>query len=198
MQPVEVNQAQGTIQEAIGLAVFEDKSAVIGMLRKNGAKVNDDISDDKLIKVVYLAIAKSNGFKSDFSNYLKSKFSEEQVGYVEEEFFNQTGKERREAQRKERGGTRVGVALKSVATEENIGALVNTGLGILSKKLTAKSDQASITAATELSAQKSQQALAEAKLQEQKQKRSKWVVPVVIGSVVIVGLVIFFVIRKKK
>jgi hypothetical protein len=205
MQQVEVNQAQGTIQDAIGLAVFEDKGAVIGMLRKNGAKVNDDISDDKLIKVVYLAIAKSNGFKSDFSNYLKSKFSEEQVGYVEEDFFNQDGKptklERQKAlqeKRKEQGGSKVGLALKKVATEENINALVNTGIGILSKKLTAKSDQASITAATELSAQKSQQALAEAQLQEQKSKSRKWVIPVVIGSVVVVGLIVYFVIRKKK
>ena len=197
MQQVEVNQAQATIQDAIGLAVFEDKGAVIGMLRKNGAKVNDDISDDKLIKVVYLAIAKSNGFKSDFSNYLKSKFSEEQVGYVEEEFFNLTAAERK-AKREAQGGSKVGLALKKVATEENINALVNTGIGILSKKLTAKSDQASITAATQLSAQKSQQALAEAQLQEQKSKSRKWVIPVVIGSVVVVGLIVYFVIRKKK
>jgi hypothetical protein len=174
------------------------------MLRKNGAKVNDDISDDKLIKVVYLAIAKSNGFKSDFSNYLKSKFSEEQVGYVEEEFFDLTAEQRKAKQtaRKtkvaEQGGTKVGLALKKVATEENINALVNTGIGILSKKLTAKSDQASITAATQLSAQKSQQALAEAQLQEQKSKSRKWVIPVVIGSVVVVGLIVYFVIRKKK
>jgi hypothetical protein len=197
MQQVEVNQAQATIQDAIGLAVFEDKGAVIGMLRKNGAKVNDDISDDKLIKVVYLAIAKSNGFKSDFSNYLKSKFSEEQVGYVEEGFFNLTAAERK-AKREAQGGSKVGLALKKVATEENINALVNTGIGILSKKLTAKSDQASITAATQLSAQKSQQALAEAQLQEQKSKSRKWVIPVVIGSVVVVGLIVYFVIRKKK
>lgn len=197
MQPVEVNQAQGAIQEAIGLAVFEDRSLVIAMLRKNGAKVNDDISDDKLIKVVYLAIAKSNGFKSDFSNYLKSKFSEEQVGYVEEEFFNLTAAERK-AKREAQGGSKVGLALKKIATEENINALVNTGIGILSKKLTAKSDQASIAAATELSAQKSQQALAEAQLQQQKAASKKWVIPVIIGSVVVVGLIVFLVIRKKK
>ena len=85
-----------------------------------------------------------------------------------------------------------------MGTEENINALVNTGIGILSKKLTAKSDQASIAAATDFEAQKSQRTLAEAQLQQQKAASKKWVIPVVIGSVVVVGLIVFLVIRKKK
>jgi hypothetical protein len=202
MQPVKVNQAQATIQEVVGLVVFEDKQGLINLLRKNGATIDDNISDENLIKVTYLAIAKSNGFKKDFSTYLVGKFSEEKVEYVADgEFFNfgEDGDKKKSGLfAKKEGGSGVGNALRKVGTEENINSLVNTGLGILSKKLTAKADQQSIKDATELASKKSEQALAEANLQAQKSASKKWVVPVVIASVLVVGAVIYFVIRKKK
>lgn len=204
MEQFQVNEAQSSIQDAIGYAVHEDRDGVINLLRKNGASIDESISDENLIKVVYLAIAKSNGFKKDFSDYLIGKFAEDQVNYVEEEFFNLTKEERLAARkqkqtlRKEAGGSKVGKALGSVATSENISALVNTGLGVLSKKLTAKADQQSIKDATNLAAQQSQQALNQTKLEEQRAASRKWIVPVVIGGVLVIGAVIFFVIRKKK
>lgn len=206
MQPVAVNQAQDTIQEAIGLAVLNDKDVLISLLRKNGASIDDSISDKDLIKVTYLAIAKSNGFKKDFSNYLVGSFSEETANYVDEEdFFNQTGKEKREAKktkrtekRQEKGGSTVGLALRKVGTEENISSLVNAGLGVLSNKLTSKADKQSIQAATELAAKRSEQALAEAQLQEKKAQSKKWIVPVAIVGVLLIGGIVYFVTRKKK
>lgn len=208
MQPVAVNQAQESIQESIGLAVFQDRDKLIAMLRKNGASIDENISDDNLIKVTYLAVAKSSGFKKDFSDYLVGQFTEEQVGYVDDtDFFNvnaekkaarATKKTARTTARKEAGGSKVGLALKKVGTEENISALVNTGLGVLANKLTAKADKESIQAATELASKKSQQALAEAQLQEQKAKSKKWVIPVVIGGLVVIGAIVYFVTRKKK
>lgn len=205
MQPVAVNKAQDVIQESIGLAVFQDRDKLIALLRKNGASIDENISDDNLIKVTYLAVAKSSGFKKDFSDYLVGSFSEETMNYVDEQtFFNQTGgtpttdKKKSGIFAKKEGGSKVGNALRKVGTEENIGALVNTGLGVLANKLTAKADKESIQAATQLAAQKSQQALAEAQLQEQKAKSKKWVIPVVIGGVVVIGAIIYFVTRKKK
>jgi len=207
MQPVAVNQAQDAIQEAIGLAVFQDRDMLIAMLRKNGASIDDDISDENLIKVTYLAIAKSNGFKRDFSDYLVGNFSEETLNYVdEEEFFNGDGdkkaarklkKTKKADIRAEKGGSTVGKALGKVATPENINSLVNAGINVLSTKLTAKADQKSIQDATNLAAQKSQQALAEAKLAEQKAAGRKWIVPVAIVGVLLIGGVIYFVTRKK-
>ncbi len=208
MQPVAVNQAQDAIQEAIGIAVLNDRDVLISILRKNGASIDDGISDNNLIKVTYLAIAKSNGFKKDFSDYLVGQFNEEQVGYVDDtDFFNADAQKKaaraakkttRATTRKEAGGSKVGLALRKVGTEENISSLVNAGLGVLSNKLTSKADKQSIQAATELASKKSEQALAEAKLQEEKSKTKKWIVPVAILGVILIGGIIYFVTRKKK
>jgi hypothetical protein len=88
--------------------------------------------------------------------------------------------------------------LGQIGTTENIQAAINTGLGVLSQKLTAKADQKSIADATALASERSKQAAAEAEAADKKAAAGdatrKWVVPVVIGVsvvAVIVGVVIY-------
>jgi hypothetical protein len=100
--------------------------------------------------------------------------------------------------RKTKGGTKVGLAVKSVATPENIQSVINTGLGVLADSLTAKADRKSIQEATALASERSKQAIAEASAQDSaKSKMKAWIIPTLIGVVVIGGIVTYLVIKKK-
>jgi len=196
------------LMQSIGLMVYEDKDTLIALLRKNGVQVSDNVSTDDLLNMTYVAIGNSLQFKKDLAKYLESKTIESYEGYVDEEFFNLT-KEEREARRKvkkvtqtetrkEKGGTKVGLAIKSVATKENIQSVINTGLGVLSDTLTAKADRKAIQDATSLASEKSKQAIAEAQAQDSaKSKVKAWIIPTLIGVVVIGGIITYFVIKKR-
>jgi len=208
MNQLDVYQAKDVLMQSIGLIAYEDKDTLIALLRKNGVQVSDNVSTDDLLNMTYVAIGKSLQFKKDLAKYLDSKANESYEGYVDEEFFNLT-KEEREARRnakkiaqaetrKTQGGTKVGLAIKSVATKDNVQSLINTGLGVLSDSLTAKADRKSIQDATALATEKSKQAIAEAKAQDSaKSKMKAWLIPTLIGVVVIGGIVTYFVIKKR-
>jgi len=208
MNQLDVYQAKDLLMQSIGLMVYEDKDTLIALLRKNGVQVSDNVSTDDLLNMTYVAIGNSLQFKKDLAKYLESKTIESYEGYVDEEFFNLT-KEEREARRKvkkvtqaetrkEKGGTKVGLAIKSVATKENIQSVINTGLGVLSDTLTAKADRKAIQDATSLASEKSKQAIAEAQAQDSaKSKVKAWIIPTLIGVVVIGGIVTYFVIKKR-
>jgi hypothetical protein len=209
MNQLDVYQAKDLLMQSIGLMVYEDRETLIALLRKNGVQVSDNVSTDDLLNMTYVAIGNSLQFKKDLAKYLESKAMESYEGYVDEEFFNLT-KEEREARRKvkkvtraetrkEKGGTKVGLAVKSVATKENIQSVINTGLGVLSDTLTAKADRKAIQDATALASERSKQAIAEAQAQDSaKSKMKAWIIPTLIGVVVIGGIVTYFVIKKKK
>jgi hypothetical protein len=208
MNQLDVYQAKDLLMQSIGLMVYEDRETLIALLRKNGVQVSDNVSTDDLLNMTYVAIGNSLQFKKDLAKYLESKAMESYEGYVDEEFFNLT-KEEREARRKvkkvtraetrkEKGGTKVGLAVKSVATKENIQSVINTGLGVLSDTLTAKADRKAIQDATALASERSKQAIAEAQAQDSaKSKMKAWIIPTLIGVVVIGGIVTYFVIKKR-
>lgn len=202
MQQPDVYQIQDAVVKSIGLLVYEDREGVIMLLRKNGVVVDDKISDNDLISTTILAVAHSQTFRKDLGDVLAYAGKEENASYVNDDFFNETGKERRAAKKTEKkktiaaqGGTKVGLAVKSLATPENIGTVVNTGLAFLSQKLTAKADKESIAAATDLEAQKAISAKNQAEAQD---KKNKWIMPVVIIGVLAIGLTAFFLLKKKK
>ena len=202
MKQIDVYEAQSVIEKSIGYMVYEDKSTLIALLRKNGVQVPEKVSDDDLIRMTYVAIAKSLQFKKDLAKYLESKTIEAYEGYVDEEFFNGDGKGKKVNPNliKQGGkGTKVGNAVRSIATQENIQTAINTGIGLLSDSLSAKADQKSIQQATQLATEKSKQAIAEAQAEDAKKSKIKsWVIPVVIGVIVIGGIVTYLVIKKRK
>jgi hypothetical protein len=187
---------------------YEDRDTLVTLLRKNGVQVEDNVSTNDLLNMTYVAIANSLQFKKDLAKYLESKAIESYEGYVDEEFFNLTKEERaakrtakktaRTETRKTQGGTKVGLAVKSVATKENIQSVINTGLGVLADSLTAKADRKAIQEATALASERSQQAIAEAQAQDSaKSKIKAWIIPTIIGVVVIGGIVTYLVIKKR-
>jgi hypothetical protein len=208
MKQVDVYEAKDVIQKAIGCMVYEDRDTLIALLRKNGVQVKDDVSDDDLIRMTYVAIAKSLQFKKDLAKYLESKTKESYEGYVDEEFFNGNGekaakklakKTARQDRVKAQGGTKVGNTVRAIATQENIQGVINTGIGLLSDSLSAKADQKSIQQATQLASEKSKQALAEAAAEDAKKGKIKsWVIPTIIGVLIIGGIVTYLVIKKNK
>jgi len=208
MNQLDVYQAKDLLMQSIGLMVYEDRDTLIALLRKNGVQVTDNVSTDNLLNMTYVAIGNSLQFKKDLAKYLESKANESYEGYVDEEFFNLTKEERvakktakktaRTETRKTQGGTKVGLAVKSVATKENIQSVINTGLGVLSDTLTAKADRKAIQEATALASERSKQAIAEAQAQDStKSKMKAWIIPTLIGVVVIGGIVTYFVIKKR-
>jgi len=212
MKQLDVYEAKDVIVKIIGLMVYEDRGTLIDLLRKNGVQVSDNVSDDDLIKITYVAIGNSLQFKKDLARYIDAQTKEAYEGYVEEEFFNKDGdnKAKRVAKRTEkktaretaktaRGGSKVGVAVKGIATKENVQSVINTGLGLLADSLSAKADRKTVQDATLLASEKSKQAIAEAEKEDAKKSRIKsWIIPTIIGVVVIGGIITYFVIKKRK
>ncbi len=212
MKQLDVYEAKDVIIKSIGYMVYEDRGALIDLLRKNGVQVSDNLSDDDLIRMTYVAIGNSLQFKKDLARYIDAQTKEAYEGYVEEGFFNSNGDKKtvRTAKRTERktardtaktarGGSKVGVAVKGIATKENVQAAINTGLGLLADSLSAKADRKTVQEATLLASEKSKQAIAEAQAEDSKKSRIKsWIIPTLIGVVVIGGIVTYFVMRKRK
>lgn len=206
MKQLDVYEAKDVIIKSIGYMVYEDRGTLIDLLRKNGVQISDNVSDDDLIKMTYVAIGNSLQFKKDLARYIDAQTKEAYEGYVEEEFFNAPGDDRkaaRVAKRTEkktaRGGSKVGVAVKGIATKENVQAAINTGLGLLADSLSAKADRKTVQEATLLASEKSKQAIAEAQAEDSKKSRIKsWIIPTLIGVVVIGGIVTYFIMKKRK
>lgn len=216
MAQIDTYQAQNLIEKAIGLMVYDDRDSLIELLRQNGVNVNDSVSNDDLLTMTYVAIGKSNQFKRDLAQYLERESRDEnELNYVDEGFFNGDGKpskrdlriKKATDKRKLRvtelnptGKSKAGQAVAEIGTKENIQAAINAGLNILSQKLTSRADRDSINAATNLSVQRSNQAILEAEAADKKATaKRKWVVPVVIGvSVLAIAAGIFFYMRKNK
>lgn len=216
MAQFDTYQAQSLIEKSIGLMVYEDRNELIDLLRQNGVSVSDNVSDDELLTMTYVAIGKSNQFKRDLAQYLERESrDEDSLNYVSEGFFNNDGKPSKKATRVQKtadkrkarvtefnptGKSKAGQAIAEIGTKENIQAAINAGLNILSQKLTSKADRQSINAATNLAVERSNQAIVEAEAADKKATaRRKWVVPVVIGvSVLAIAVGIFFYMRKNK
>jgi hypothetical protein len=100
------------------------------------------------------------------------------------------------------GGSRVGGVLRSVFSNENIGLLVSAGIGAASTKLqdsaSSKGDQRALDFKNaEIAAEELKQKSASISNESDKPK-PKWVLPVAIGGgLLVVGLIVFFAIKKK-
>lgn len=195
-------EAEGLVNDVVAYLVSEKKGDLVSILRKNGVDVSMDISNDDLIIATYSAFATSSSFKKDLFNLSKEAVAEES-NYVDEDFFNLTSKEiqaNRLKQRQARGGkTRVGSWLSTIFSSDNVQKGLELGFNSLNSKLTAKADQSSKDAIVEVESAKTQSALAEAEKAKAQGQSKKWVLPVVIGGIVLVGgIVAFFMLRKKK
>ena len=194
MKQLDVYEAKDVIIKSIGYIVYEDRGTLIDLLRKNGVQISDNVSDDDLIKMTYVAIGNSLQFKKDLARYIDAQTKEAYEGYVEEEFFNAPGDDRKAARTAKK--TEKKTAREAAKTARG-GSKV--GLGLLADSLSAKADRKTVQEATLLASEKSKQAIAEAQAEDSKKSRIKsWIIPTLIGVVVIGGIVTYFVMKKRK
>lgn len=104
-------------------------------------------------------------------------------------------------QTRREGGTAVGNALRSIFSQENINTAVGAGINIAATRLQQNASREGEQRAISFEVARAQAAAAEAeaaRVRDTTKKRNAWVVPVaVIGGLLIVGTVVFFVVRKR-
>lgn len=184
--------------------VMNRKEEVISLLRKSGLAISKSSSDDEIIYAVYAAFQKVPTFRRDLYALANERVEESSFtgddffNYVDDgDFFNWNGKKNPNLRSQGGEGTKVGNFLRGIFTPERKDQLLNTGFDVLTKKLTQKADSAQAQQLIQLEAAKAQTALAEAERNRTQPKKGKWIIPAVIGGIVVVGVIVYFVVRKK-
>ncbi len=203
-------EAQEFIDSLIAHIVVNKRKDLLAILRKNGVVVKDNVGDTELITATYVAFAKSPSFKKDLHSLSKAIVND-QLNYVDEPYLNvvdvvvpdATTVAAYKDTSSSGGKTKVGAILSNLFTPERTNQLLDMGLNLLNTKLTNASNKGVLqqTVAANTSQTQAQIALAaaeEAKAKTAKEK-NKWVVPTIIGGVVIItaGIAAYFIFKKK-
>jgi hypothetical protein len=191
---MDYNQAQQIVTQAIGIMSVDDKPTLIDMLQRNGVMVSDQSTQEEVLNSTFMAIKDSAKFRSELTDYFTQQAS------IDDEassgnFLNKSGE----------GKKKVGDFLKTLFSEENINKGLGIGMDYLGSKLQANAQKGVGKQAIELETLKAQTAANEAakidalsKLPPSSSGTPKWVLPVAIGGgVLILGVVLYFVLRKK-
>lgn len=202
-------QGEELVTRAIALMSEYDKPTLLAILKRSGSLVTELSSQQEILDASFKALKDSSRFRQDLLDYIKASTSEGDAN-----FSNATGDWLKKLFAKKEGGTAVGNALKNVFSQENISALAGAGIAYASTRLqdsaSKKGNQQAIDyknaeANTYLAQERA--ALA-ASLASQSgggvgatpptKGTPKWVLPVAIGGgVLIIGVVLFFALRKK-
>lgn len=136
--------------------------------------------------------------QSSIPNLKRNKLSK--IESLNSNFANGTGKEK----------TKAGEVLSTLFSQENIQNYLNVGMGYLSTRLNANAQKGTNQQAIDFEKAKTDSALAQAKVLEAQGKlpqvtptddkeKKKWVMPVAIGGgILVLGTIIYFVMKKKK
>jgi len=192
------------VPRVVGVVSVKDKPSLIEMLKRSGSLVTSASTHKELLDSTFKALKDSDRFRRDFSAYLKGQATDSNFGNFvgDDKFSNYTKYDPKTGT----GGSSVGNLLRNVLTQENISALAGAGIAAYSTKLQNKAASKGNQQAIDYERAKADTAAAEAlKLQAQgnvpltKSTKPKWVMPVVIGgSLLVVGAIIYFVVKKKK
>jgi len=198
---MDYNQASVGIRNAIAVMAVEDKPALVALLKKHGSMVTELSTTDQILDGTFKAIKDSKRFREDLGNYISSNLKAVGLSDESESGFSNAGGD---------GWKKVGTALsnfgKTVFSKENIDTAVKGGLAYYSTKLATQAQRSGNQQAIDFEKAQADKFLAEATarsasptgtLQGEKSK-NKWLVPVLIGGgVLVLGVVIYFVARKK-
>lgn len=179
----DVKEAEEAITESVGYLVANNRTSVVKILRKNGVDVGESMSDKELLTAIYTSLAESPSFGVDLKKLIYSN--------AKESFQNMGGYVNGSGAFKD--------FLKGVFTPETTGALINTGVNALSKKLSAKEDAAMLDKAIALKVKETEALVAKGNAAEQASKKNKWVVPaIVVGGLVVVAVTAIIIYRKNR
>jgi hypothetical protein len=172
----------------------EDKSTLLDMLERNGVMVSDESSLQEVLNATFIAIRESPKFRQELSDYFVQQGTSDTED-MSEEFSNAKGE----------GWNKVKGFFKNVFSEENVSKGIGIGMDYLGSSLQAKANKGLGQQAIQLETLKAQTAANEAakidalsKLPPTSSGTPKWVLPVAIGGgVLLIGTILFFVLRKK-
>lgn len=210
------NQIDKAITASIGIMSVEDKPALVNILQRSGSMVNESNTQDELLDASFKALKDSKRFRNELTDYLSkqaviSDSFEQEKSFVDDNYYsNGNGEKEGTAEKKataEKKGTAVGDLLRTLGSSENINKLLGIGMDYASTKLQNQAAKSGNQQAIEFQkaqaqalanqALANQTATAQAQAQAQKNK-TKWILPVAIaGGLVAVGIVIYFVMKKK-
>lgn len=78
---MDINKEQDALVKAIGRAVGTRRGEVEALLIRSGVIVPEGASDAQVIRIVFMAIADSKGFRADFGKFLNDSYSN-MAGYA--------------------------------------------------------------------------------------------------------------------
>lgn len=217
MAEVKTSEARDITRKALGLAVAKHRNKLVALLKKHGVSA-DTSTDDKLIVATLAAMRDSGRFRDDLREVL-TKTTTETVGFTAEYnsfFFTGTKFFNWEASyndlSNQLAGSSTAPASTSTSTKSTagqllsdpklIGSILNTGLTTLSNSLTAKSNQKLADTTLQIEAEKTKQAalLAQgggAAANNPGGLSTGAIIGITLGSLALVGVVIWLVVRKK-
>jgi hypothetical protein len=204
-QQLSEQELSDLVVSAVGVMSVEDKPTLVSLLQKSGSLVTDLNTQGEILDATFKAIRDSQQFRNDLYDYLVEQGSLANLGEqasMDGGYSNTTG---------------AGKLLSSMFTKENIALLTSSAIGFLGASLQAKANKGQGQQAIDYTnAQANLEALKLKQLQalqsgsgssgsggtpppSENKPKPKWVKPVLIGvGVLVLGLTIYFVAKKKK
>ena len=198
------------VVQLVGIMADEDKATLVDMLKRNGSLVTENNTKSQILDATFKAIRDSASFRNDLDNYFSmSSQSSFDGGYanVADKYDPKTGT----------GGSKVGNALRTLFSKENVEKFTGIGIGYLGARLQEKATRGEGQRAIDYTNAQSQLADKQAQLLLLQQGLAgsgagasagagdkpptgtpKWVLPVAIGGgLLVIGLIVYFATRKK-
>ena len=225
---MDYNQIEQKITTALGIMSVQDKPALVRLLQKSGSFVNETNTQDQLLDAAFKAIKDSKRFRTDLTDYLStqqmiSNSDGGEASFSDDNYYSNFGTSRAlvnkgtfadDSQFSNGDGTQVGNFLRSDAgkklTTDTIGLGMNYLSTLLGNKAAKSGNQQAIDFKKAEAEVLANQALANKTAADlaamgnkpsasSTNKKSSWVMPVaIIGGVVVIGAIIFFVVKRKK
>ena len=200
-------QGEELVTRAIALMSEYDKPTLLAILKRSGSLVTELSSQQEILDASFKALKDSSRFRQDLLDYIKVVTDEsDDANFSNFNFKNLFAKKE--------GGSGVGNALRNIFSQENISALAGAGIAYASTRLQDsaskkgnqqaidyKNAEANTYLAQEraaLAAQLASQSGGGGTTPPPTKGTPKWVLPVAIGGgVLVIGVVLFFALRKK-
>ena len=198
----QAQQGEELITKSIALMSEYDKPTLLAILRRSGSFVTELSTQQQILDASFKALKDSERFRQDLLSYIKATTNENN----DANFSNFSLKD---LFKSKEGGTRVGNTLKTIFSKENVSALAGAGIAYASTKLQDSASKKGNQQAIDYKVAEANSFIAQEKANQSTPQggttppppssgKPKWVIPVVIGGVVVLGVVLFFVFRKKK
>ena len=214
-------QLADAVNQSISIMAESDRDNLIPMLKRSGSLVNENSTYDELLNDSLIKLKDSARFREDLNNYINSSIK---TSENEANFLNSVGRppinismdvlktaevkaQQMTTPPASTGGSKVGNFFRGLFTKEELQGFakdtVKFGIDLAKTKIQNKANQ-----------QGNQQAIEFTKLEIEKkkeenkalgntppaddEKKNKWVLPVAIGGgVILLGVIIYFVTKKK-